>query len=188
MQTTATRSLDEQRTEFTNRRFLATPITGAFVWLVIGIISLFATDYVTVMAIFFGTGSIVYISMAVSKWTGENFIDKNRPKNTFDTLFFSTVAQAILVYAIAIPFFQINHNSLPFTVGILTGLMWLPFSWIIKHPIGIFHAVTRTIGCTVIWYILPELVFVAIPFFIVWIYLITIIALEKRWLKLNRTK
>jgi hypothetical protein len=123
METTITQSSEEQRTEFIKKRFLATPLTSAFVWLVIGIIGIFASDYVAVWSIYIGTGSIVYISMAVSTLTGENFIDKNRPKNTFDTLFFSAVAQAILVYAIAIPFFQIDHSSLPFTVGILTGLM-----------------------------------------------------------------
>jgi len=107
-------------------------------------------------------------------------MDKNKPKNEFDILFLFTVAQAILVYAIAIPFFLVDYTSLPMTVGILTGLMWIPFSWIIKHWIGIFHAITRTILVLSLWYLLPEYRFIAIPFAIVLVYIITIIALNAR--------
>ena len=52
-----------------------------------------------------------YLAMGVSKFTGEDFLDKKKPKNTFDKLFFYTVAQAILVYSIAIPFFFFFYTS-----------------------------------------------------------------------------
>src|SRR5690554_1423473 len=118
--------------------------------------------------------------MFISKFTDENFLDKTKPKNEFDKLFFFTVAQALLVYAIAIPFFLVDYTSLPMSVGILTGLMWLPFSWIINHWVGIFHALFRTVLVLVLWYVLPEHRFVAIPFAIAFIYIITIVILKNR--------
>lgn len=118
--------------------------------------------------------------MFISKFTGEDFLAKNRPKNTFDNLFFLTVGQALLVYSIAIPFFLLEYSSLPLTVGILTGLMWLPISWIIDHWVGIFHAVIRTALVLILWYSLPQHRFVAIPFAIVGIYLVTIAILVNR--------
>jgi hypothetical protein len=66
------------------------------------------------------------------------------------------------------------------TVGILTGLMWLPFSWIIKHWVGIFHTLIRIITILTLWYLLPEYRFIAIPFAIVLIYIITLIILKNR--------
>src|SRR5690606_15569713 len=102
------------------------------------------------------------------------FLDKNKPKNTFDKLFLLTVAQAVLVYSIAIPFFLTDYSSLPLTVGILSGLMWLPLTWIIDHWVGIFHAIARTLIVLILWYALPQHRFVAIPFAIVIIYMITI--------------
>lgn len=99
----------------------------------------------TVWVLFIATGSIVYLGLFISKFTGENFLDKKKPKNVFDKLFFFTVGQAILVYSIAIPFFMMDYSSLPLTIGILTELVWLPFSWIINHWVGIFHSVTRTL-------------------------------------------
>ena len=172
------RSLDEQRIEFSNQKFLATPLAGLIAWTIIGVVGIFFSDFIAVWAIFIGTGSIVYLGLFLSKFTGENFLDKSKPKNEFDTLFLFTVAQAILVYAIVIPFFLVDYSSLPMTVGILTGLMWLPFSWIIKHWVGIFHAVVRTILVLTLWYLLPEFRFVAIPFVIVLMYIITIVVLK----------
>ena len=176
-------SLDIQRDDFAKGRFLATPLAGLIIWLLIGISALILPDKVVVWVLFIGTGSIVYLGMFISKFNGENFLDKSKPKNSFDRLFFFTVAQSMLVYAIAIPFFIVDYTSLPLTVGILTGTMWLPFSWIIKHWVGIFHALTRTLLIVFLWYLFPELRFVIIPFIIVIIYIITIIILKNRNIK-----
>ena len=174
------RTLEQQRIEFINQKFLATPLAGLIIWTLIGLIGIFFSDFVAVWAIFIGTGSIVYLGLFLSKFTGENFLDKSKPKNEFDTLFLFTAGQAILVYSIAIPFFLVDYSSLPMTVGILTGLMWLPFSWIIKHWVGIFHTLTRIIIILTLWYLLPEYRFIAIPFAIVLTYIITLIILKNR--------
>lgn len=183
----STTNLEKQREEFSKRRFLATPLSGTIVWLIIGIVGFFLPAKQAVWAIFIGTGSIVYIALFLSKFTGENLLDKSKPKNTFDTLFLMTVGMSVLVYAIAIPFFIVDYTSLPMTVGILTGLMWLPFSWIIQHWIGLFHAITRTILVTAAWYIFPNQRFFIIPIIVVAIYAITIYVLENRWRNVNKT-
>jgi hypothetical protein len=177
------KSLEQQRTQFANRKFLATPLSGLIAWLLVGVSGLFLPDRITVWVLFIATGSIVYLALFVSKFTGENFLDKTKPKNVFDGLFLYTVAQAVLVYAIAIPFFLKDYTSLPLTVGVLTGTMWLPFSWIIKHWIGIFHALSRTVLIVLFWYLFPEQRFVVIPFTIVFIYIITIFILNNRTIK-----
>lgn len=174
------RTLDIQRIEFANRKFLATPLAGLIAWLIVGIGGMVLPIQAAVYLLFIATGGIAYLGMFISKFTGEDFLDKSKPKNEFDKLFFFTVGQAILVYAIAIPFFMVDYSSLPLTVGILTGLMWLPTSWIIKHWVGVFHAVTRTMLVLVLWYLLPEYKFVAIPFAIVLIYVVTILILINR--------
>lgn len=174
------RTLEQQRIEFINQKFLATPLAGLIIWTIIGLIGIFFSDFIAVWSIFIGTGSIVYLGLFLSKFTGENFLDKSKPKNEFDTLFLFTAGQAILVYSIAIPFFLVDYSSLPMTVGILTGLMWIPFSWTIKHWVGVFHTLTRIITVLSLWYLLPEYRFIAIPFAIVLIYIITLIILKNR--------
>lgn len=181
-------SLDQQRDSFSQRKFLATPLSGLIVWLIIGVCGLVLPAINVVWILFIGTGSIIYLALFISKYTGENFLDKSKPKNVFDKLFMYTVAQAILVYAIAIPFFLEDYTSLPLTVGILSGTMWFPFSWIVNHWIGVFHAITRTILVLILWYAFPELRFVVIPFAIVGVYLITLVVLNKRYKTVNNIK
>lgn len=179
------RTLEVQRIEFSKQKFLATPLAGMIVWTIIGFVGIFFSDFIAVWSIFIGTGSIVYLAMLISKFTGEDFLDKTKPKNEFDKLFLFTVGQALLAYSIAIPFFIIDYTSLPMSVGILTGLMWVPLSWIINHWVGIFHAVFRTVSVLGLWYLLPEYRFIVIPFAIVLIYIITIGILKNRRKRMN---
>lgn len=179
------RSLEEQRREFAKRRLIATPIAGALVWAMVGIAGAILPSFQAAMVLFIMTGLTVYLGFFISKFTGENLMDRNRPKNTFDQLFFSSVFASLLCFGIAIPFFMMDHSSLPLSVGILTGLMWAPLSWIIQHWIGVFHALARTLLIVLMWYILPAHRFVAIPAVIVLIYIVSIIVLEKRWRKLE---
>jgi|GEM_PF-3399090 len=67
----------------------------------------------------------------------------------------------------------------------LAGLMWVPFSWIIQHWVGLFHTVVRTVLVTAAWYLAPHRRFVAIPAVIVGVYAVTIVILERRWHRLN---
>ena len=175
------RSLEVQRAEFAQRRFLAMPLAGTIAWLACAVAGAMMDSRNAAIFIFVATGMIAYLGIFISKLTGENFTEKNRPNNEFDRLFFYGAAMAILVYSIAIPFFLKDHTSLPLTVGILTGLMWMPFSWIIQHWIGLFHTLSRTALVLGTWYALPAHRFVAIPLVIVAIYIVTIVILESRW-------
>lgn len=182
------RSLDEQRAEFARGRFLAMPLAGTIAWTIIGIAGALLPAFPAVLVLFIGSGAIVYLGIFISRFTGENFLDKSKPKNTFDKLFLLTVLMALLVFGIAIPFFLIDYTSLPLTVGILTGLMWVPFSWIIEHWIGVFHGIVRTGLVVAAWYLFPDLRFVVIPAVIVGVYAVTIYVLEQRWRRLENAQ
>ena len=175
------RSLDVQREEFKRARLIAMPIAGLIVWLIIGILGMFLPTGKAALALFIGTGSIAYLGMFISRFTGEHFLDRSRPKNTFDALFFVVLATALQAYAIAIPFFLVMPSSLPLTVGVLSGMMWLPMSWMLQHWIGIVHGGLRTVLVVVAWYMFPAHRFVVVPFVIVGLYVFAIVVLELRW-------
>ena len=181
----ALRTLDEQRREFARRRGLAMPLAGMVAWSVVGVAGTFLPPGPEVWVLFGATGSILLLGIFFSRLTGENFLDKQRPKNVFDDLFLRTVAMALLVYAIAIPFFQADYTSLPLSVGILSGLMWLPLSWIIEHWVGAFHTLARTALVTAVWYVFPHTRFLVVPAVIVAVYAVTIIVLEVRWRRIH---
>ena len=118
------RTLDEQRLEFAQRRGLAMPLAGAVAWTIVGVAGIFLPPILKAWVLFGAVGSIAGLGIFFSRLTGENFLNKQRPKNVFDGLFFRTVGEAWLVFVIAIPFFRADYTSLPLSVGILSGLMW----------------------------------------------------------------
>lgn len=181
-------TLDQQRNEFSSRRFLAMPLAGAMCWATAGIINCFVSTQVAALVLFMAAGSIVYLAMLFTRLTGEDFFRKDKPKNVFDGLFLRCIAMSVLVYSIAIPFFMIDARSLPMSIGILTGLMWLPFSWIIQHWVGTFHVLSRTTLIVAAWYLFPQHSFVTIPAVIILIYAITIFVLEERWKNINNAQ
>lgn len=173
-------SLDAQHAAFLDSRFLAMPVAGAIAWTLIGIAGAFLPLQLAVWALFLGTGMIFYLGLAVARLTGEDLLGRRRKGNYFDQLFLLTVASALLVYAVAIPFFLVEPTSLPLSVGVLTGLMWVPFSGLIRHWIGLFHGVARTALVVAAWYLFPSARFVAVPVVIVAVYLVTILVLARR--------
>ena len=55
----------------------------------------------------------------------------------------------------------------------------------IRHWVGLFHGLSRTVLVLAAWYVFPDHRFVAIPAVIVALYLVTIWALESRDLETN---
>ena len=108
-------------------KLVASPTAGLIVWLIVWLIvfycSLLFSEKITIWVLLIGTGSIVHLGMGISKLTGDAFLERKKQTNTFKKLFFYRTAQALLVYAIPIPFFLKDYTSLYLFVGILTGLM-----------------------------------------------------------------
>ncbi|MEM1128067.1 MAG: hypothetical protein AAGI71_15585 [Bacteroidota bacterium] len=178
-------SLDAQQAAFLDNKFLAMPIAGTIAWTAIGIVGAVAPLSVAVWAIWIGTGLIFYLGLGIARLTGEDLLGREQQSVFFDRIFLLATGQALLVFAIAIPFFLIEPTSLPLSVGILSGLMWLPLSGLIQHWVGLFHGVVRTVGIVVVWYVLPEARFVAIPAVIVAVYLVSILVLARRYSEIH---
>lgn len=172
------RSVEEQREEYARKRFMAIPLSGAIVWLLIGIAGFLLPERQAAWVLFIGTGSMFYLAVFIARFTGEPIFETFKPKKALHGVFVLIVVMTLLMYAIAIPLFLIEITSLPLTIGIISGLMWIPFSWVIQHWVGVFHGLLRTLLIVTAWYLAPEYRFVAIPFVIVFIYCVTIFILN----------
>jgi|GEM_PF-4979426 len=64
------RTLEGQREEFIEREFLATPLVGILIWLIIGLAGLILPIKAAVWTLFIGTSSTVYLGLFISKFTG----------------------------------------------------------------------------------------------------------------------
>ncbi len=170
-------TLLELRAEFGSSRMIAMPIAGTIAWTVAGVLGAMLPVGSAAIALFVCTGMIFPLGILIGRLLRENVLET---KNELDRLFGLNIVMALLVWAIAIPFFLVEPSSLPLSVGILTGLMWVPLSWMIQHRIGLFHGITRTVLVLAAWYLFPTQRFVVIPGVIVMIYLISIYVLATR--------
>ena len=78
------RALEAQREEFKQARLIAMPIAGLIVWRLVGILGIFLPTGQAALALFIGTGSIAYLGMFISRFTGEHFLD-DRGRRTRST-------------------------------------------------------------------------------------------------------
>ena len=173
------RTLNDLRAEFGRSRFLAMPIAGTIAWSAAGVFGAILPADSASIALFFCTGAIFPLGLLIARLTGEDLLG-SKSDNDLDRLFGLNVLMANLVWAIAIPFWLIEPSSLPLSVGILAGLMWVPFSWMLQHWVGLFHALARTVLVVAAWFLFPDYRFVLIPAVIVVVYLISIPVLVTR--------
>jgi hypothetical protein len=173
-------TLRELRSEYGRRRFVAMPIAGAIGWSAAGVLGALLPTGLAALSMFICVGMIFWLGVLVGHLVGEPILGTKRKKSELDQLFMLTVLMAWLVFAIAIPFYLVEPTSLPLSLGVLAGLMWVPFSWMIQHWVGLFHGITRTVLVVAAWYVYPDHRFVVIPGVIVFIYAITIYVLATR--------
>ena len=173
--------LEQQREDFKKNRFIAMPLAGTVVWALLGISAPFVSELTITWLLYIGTGAIFYLGAGLSYLTGERFFAKKAAKNSFDRLFFVGMIMSLMVFAIALPVAAIDHTTVPLSIGILAGLMWMPLSWAIEHWIGYFHTLTRTFGIVAAWYLFPEARVEAISAVIVAVYIVSLVTLERRF-------
>lgn len=170
-------TLSQLRAEFGQSRFIAMPIAGTIGWTVAGILGSQLSVGRASWALFICTGMIFPLGTLIGRFVGEDVMST---RNELDRLFGLNVMMASLSWAIVIPFWLKDPTSLPLGVGVLAGTMWIPFSWMLQHWVGMFHALSRTVLIVAAHYLFPQHRFVVIPAIIVVIYLITIYVLLHR--------
>mgnify|MGYP000377077476 CR=1 FL=1 len=183
--TVTTKTLEQYRDEYKQKSLITMPIAGTIVWFCLGMLALFIPAKSMVLPIYIGTGSIFYLALFLSKFTGEKLLVKKEERNPFDSLFLYTLGMSWCAFAIAIPFGIQDYSAVPMAIGIVSGLMWLPISWTLEHNVGVVHTLLRTSLVLLAWLVFPEHSFVVIPFIIVFVYSISLYQLTDRYRKVH---
>lgn len=180
--TTSERSLGQLRLDFQRHggRNLAFPVAGALAWTAAGVAGALLPDETASYALFICSGAIFPVALTLARVFDEQVFGEG---NELDRLFGAGLIMVQLLWAIAIPFWMVMPASLPLTIGVMSGLHWLIYGWIIEHWIGRFHAVTRALLVAACWFAFPAQRFTAIPAVIVAIYAVSIYVLATRPLR-----
>jgi len=171
--------LSELRADFEMRskRSMSMPIAGAIVWCVIAVLGMVLPFKSAILALAFGTGAIFPIAMAIARARGEDLLNNTNP---LAKLMGTCVLMVNLLWAVHIPLLMKAPQFVPLSLGIALGLHWMVYSWIIRHPLGHQHAVTRTVGLVAVWFAFPEQIVTASAVVVVVTYAVTIYQMATR--------
>ena len=171
--------LAELRRDFDRHagRSLALPIAGAVVWTLVAVAGLVLPGRTAAFALLFGTGAIFPIGLALAALLRERLIDNPSP---LAGLMGRSVLMVNLLWAVHLTLFVVEPSFAPLTLAIGLGLHWVVFGWVIGHPMGMVHAVLRTVLVTAAWWAFPDARVAAVGAAVVVAYVYAIAVLARR--------
>jgi len=166
-------TLDDYRNEFeqSSNRSVSMPIAGTIVWGLVALLSTQFNENISVYILLFATGGIFPIALMIAKIRNENLVSSSNPLAKLMGL---CIIMVNLLWAVHIPLLLNAPEFVPLSLGVGLGLHWVVYSWIINHPVGLIHALLRSILIVVAWYSFPNDGLLAISCVIVLTYLISI--------------
>jgi len=172
-------TLEEYRNDFeiATNKSVSMPIAGAIVWFIVALLSTQFSERTGTIILLFGSGAIFPIGLLVAKIRKEDLMSSSNP---LAKLMGMSVLMVNLLWAIHIPLFLYAPEFVPMSIGIGLGIHWIIYSWIVQHPVGTIHAITRTILITIMWFAFPEQRLLAIGLVIVFVYSVSIWQMSKR--------
>jgi hypothetical protein len=169
-------TLAELRTDFrrSGGKFLSMPIAGAVAWSAVAISGIFLPAAGAAIALIVACAAITPLSLMIARFLHERLVGG---ANDLGRLMGRSMLMVNLFWTVAVSFWVVEPTSLPLTAGTILGLQWIVLGWIIRHWIGLFHAIVRTFLIVTVWWLFPESRFVAVPVAIVAVYLVSIVVL-----------
>ncbi|GAB1268350.1 hypothetical protein NBRC116493_16030 [Aurantivibrio infirmus] len=148
-------TLEDYRKDFerATNRSISMPLAGAIVWLVVAIISTQVNERLGLVILLFASGAIFPIALLIARLRSESVLSRENP---LARLMGMSVLMVNLLWAVHIPLFIYVPAFLPLSLGIGLGLHWVIYSWLIQHPLGLIHAILRTVLVLALWFLFPE--------------------------------
>ncbi len=166
-------TLDDYRKDFelSSNRSVSMPIAGAFIWASIALLSTLLNENIAIYVLLFATGTIFPVALVIAKLRNENVVSSPNP---FAKLMGLCIIMVNLLWVVHIPLLLNVPELVPLSLGVALGLHWVVYSWIVQHPVGLIHAVLRSILIVAVWYLFPSNRLFAISSAIVLVYLVSI--------------
>lgn len=166
-------TLEEYRRDFeaSTNRSISMPLAGAIVWFLVAVISTQFGERVGILILLFCSGAIFPIALLIARLRGETLVATSNP---LAKLMAYCIFMVNLLWAVHIPLFIYAPTFVPLSLGVGLGLHWVVYSWIVQHPVGIIHAVLRTILVLVVWLLFPEQRLLVVGLVVVLVYCISI--------------
>lgn len=151
-----TRTLVSLRDDFLATSSISMPLAGLIVWSALGIAALFApTALIGWMAIYV-MAAILPLAFFIDKLRGRNLFQ--RDDNPVSRLYVQSIVGIGLMFPLVIAAAGLAGQPVIMVLGvaILAGIIWIPYGWGTNDPTGLRHAIIRSVGCYLAFWLIPQ--------------------------------
>jgi len=154
----ANASLKELKADFLAGSSTSMPIVGTVYWLIVLVSSLYLPINTVAYIVLIGSGMILPGGLLLDKARGLNKIRRGDPKNPLMPMFIKGTAVVVLTWPLVITAAQIAQDPNIIILGgaVLMSLVWIPYGSAANDPVGMQHAVGRSIACYLAFWFTPE--------------------------------
>jgi len=153
----STAKLNDLRGEFLATGTQSMPIAGIIYWSIVAVAALYVTPNQLGYIVGFGSGLIFPFGVLIDLLRGRK-MKKASPGNPVVQLFFQSLGLVALLWPLVIIAAILAHNANLIVLGgaILMGLIWIPYGWAADDPVGLQHAIARSILSYACFLFAPE--------------------------------
>jgi hypothetical protein len=149
--------LSELRHDFLATSTQSMPIAGMLFWAAAGAASRVLTPQQLAYFVGFGSGTVFPLGIAIDRLRGRPGLQGNKG-NPVLTGFLQCLAIVAMLWPLVI-IAGIGRPGLIVLGGaILMGLVWVPYGWAADDPVGMRHAIARTLLCYAAYIFLPPFI------------------------------
>jgi len=145
--------LQQLRAEFLDTSTLSMPIAGILFWVAALVASRFLIPSQLALFVGFGSGTVFPLGLAIDQLRGRKTVAD--PKSPITIMFLQSLALVLMMWPLVILSGSVAPGLVVLGGAILMGLVWIPYGWAADDPVGMRHAVARTIGCYGAYVLVP---------------------------------
>ncbi len=139
-------SLDELRREFRATSTKSMPIAGMIFWAIVGGAALILRPVQLGYLVGFGSGTIFPLAILIDRLTGRK-VNLASTGNPVTQMFVQSLGLVALMWPMVIIAAVLAHDPILIVLGgaILMAIIWIPYGWAADDPVGMQHAIGRSI-------------------------------------------
>lgn len=150
-------SLSELRTNFLATSTQSMPIAGMLFWATVAIAALRLNPNQLSLLVLFGSGTIFPLGILIDKLT-QRRVTLASAGNPIMQMFMQSLGLVALTWPLVILAARHAHDANLIVLGgaILMGIIWIPYGWAADDPVGLEHAIGRSLLSYVAYVYIPS--------------------------------
>ena len=133
------------------------PIAGILFWMVVAVAALYLNPNQLSLIVLFGSGAIFPLGVLIDRFTQRKMTIASSA-NPVMQMFMQSLGLVVLTWPLVILGARQAHDANLIVLGgaILMGIIWIPYGWAANDPVGLQHAIGRSILSYVAFVYIPS--------------------------------